>query len=456
MDKETIAAIATGVVEAGIGIVRVSGSEAVRIGDRVFRPDRGRPLSARPTHTLVYGRVHEGLETVDEALAVIMRGPRSFTGEDVLEIHCHGGRVALQRVLGTVVRAGARTAEPGEFTRRAFMNGRVDLAQAEAVIDVIRAKTDRAMVAAVRQLEGALSGPIRVIRDRLLEAMAHLEAEIDFPELDLEAQTAAEVASICESCLIELKRLVGGARRGKILREGLRVVLVGRPNVGKSSLMNRLVGESRSIVTEIPGTTRDVVEEWVSLRGIPLSLSDTAGIRPTDDPVERLGVERSRRALEQSDIVLLVIEAPTGFTEEDGLIAQAISDRSGVLVVANKVDLLADPNVERLTVLRPDWPVVGVSAETGVGVDRLEEVLIRLAGAQETEESFLANARQEEALQRAIDALEAAMATYRAGFGSDLVSVEIRAGWTALGEIIGESVGEDLLDQIFSRFCIGK
>jgi len=457
VDGDTIAAIATGLGEAGIGVIRVSGSTAVDVASRVFRPKRGLPLGARRSHSAVYGWVEDrGGDAVDEGLAVIMRGPHSYTGEDVVELHSHGGQVVVRRVLDVVLGAGARLAEPGEFTRRAFLNGRMDLSQAEAVVDVIRAKTDRALKAAVSQLSGTFGGPVRQVRERLLEAMAHLEADIDFPELELEVQTRTEVESTCRICLRELEELLAGARQGKLLRDGLRVVLAGRPNVGKSSLMNRLVRENRSIVTEVPGTTRDVVEEWVSIAGVPVVLADTAGIRKTSHPVERLGVDRSLATLEKADVVVLVIDSKTGLTEEDLGVAELIPPGAEVLGVANKSDLSPGFGLAALSAVVHGSPVLRVSAVSGEGVADLEGSIAACAQLADKEESFVANARHEECLRRAIGHVVAALEADLAGVGSDLVAIDLRSAWAALGEITGETVGEDLLDQIFSRFCIGK
>lgn len=454
--EDTVAAVATGMGEAGVGVIRISGPEALTVGARAFRPRAGKGLSERRSHSATYGWVvgAEG-NLVDEALALVMRGPRSFTGEDVVEIHCHGGQVAVRRVLEAVLQAGARIAEPGEFTRRAFLNGRMDLSQAEAVIDIIRAKTDKAMEAAVTQLRGGLREAVGELRDKLLEATAHLEADIDFPELELEVQTGRQVVAHCEWVLGRIRALLDGARQGKLLREGFRVVLAGRPNVGKSSLLNRLVRENRAIVTDVPGTTRDVIEEWINLRGLPVVLADTAGIRETGDVVERLGVDRSRAMLEQADLILLVLDATQGLTAEDRALSQLLPEKTERVGLLNKVDLAATAAMSEVSGLL-GAPVMGVSAHTGAGIDELEQFIARAAGLVDKEESVVANARQEEALRRAERHLEAALETYHGGLGSDLISIDIRAAWVVLGEITGESVGEDLLDQIFSRFCIGK
>lgn len=457
MQEDTIAAVATGSGEAGIGIIRVSGDQAVSIGERVFRPKRGGPLGRRRSHSVVYGWIVDDVGGyVDEALAIVMRGPRSFTGEDVVELHCHGGQVAVRRILDLTLLAGARLAEPGEFSRRAFMNGRLDLAQAEAVIDIIRAKTDRAMAAAVTHLRGELGNSVRVIRNRLLEITAHLEADIDFPELELEVQSQSQAAEGLQWCLEQVERLLEGAREGKILREGLRVVLAGRPNVGKSSLLNRLVRENRAIVTAVPGTTRDVIEEWISIEGLPVKLADTAGIRPTDDPVEQIGVERTLGTLARADLVLVVVDASAGLLAEDLEWFRQIPVGAVKIGVANKIDLAPGFDTASFRRRLGGSQVIAVSAETGAGVHDLEAGIGQVAGLHDTSESLVVNARQEESLRGVRDHLLSAVDTLEAGMGSDMISIDVRAAWVLLGEITGETVGEDLLDQIFSRFCIGK
>lgn len=455
--EETIAAIATGLGEGGVGVIRISGMDAIGVAERCFRPRAGVSIGQRRSHMAVFGTmVGPAGEVVDEGLALPMKGPRSYTGEDVVELHCHGGQVAVRRVLDAALAAGARLAEPGEFTKRAFLNGRIDLSQAEAVVDIIRAKTDRAMSAAVSQLRGELGGAVRAVRDRLLETMAHLEADIDFPELDLEVQTRDEVERNCRWGLEQVRSLLAGARQGKLLREGLRVVLVGRPNVGKSSLMNRLVRENRSIVTEIPGTTRDVVEDWVNIRGLPISLADTAGIRETSDRLEQLGVERSRSMIEKADLLLVVIDASAGIADSDRELIDLLPTEKLRIGVVNKLDLAPGFRLAEFAGMLAGASVLGVSAQSGAGMDELEVAISAAAGSFDAEEGFIATARHEQCLRLAGEHLEAALGTMTAGLGSDLISIDIRSAWAVLGEITGETVGEDLLDQIFSRFCIGK
>lgn len=458
--EDTIAAIATGIGEAGVAVVRVSGADAIAVAARAFASRRSVALTEVRSHTLTYGWVqHPDGTVVDEALAAVMRGPRSYTGEDVVELHTHGGYVAARRALQAVLDAGARLAEPGEFTRRAFLNGRLDLAQAEAVIDIIRSRTDRSMEAAVMQLRGELSEAVGRLRNRLLEMTADLEADIDFPELELEVQTMESVGAGCREVLAEIDRMLSGARQGKLLREGIRVVIAGRPNVGKSSLLNRLVRENRAIVTDIPGTTRDVIEEWVNLHGMPVILVDTAGIRAdAADLVERMGVERSREALGRADLILLVVDATAGVTAEDQAVAGGLPGAVPVMAVANKMDAAPGFGVGALAALGTVAESVAVSAETGLGMEALEERIVALAagGPLRSQDLLVANARHEELLGKARQHVEGALEALDQGLGSDLVSIDLRAAWQDLGMITGETVGEDLLDQIFSRFCIGK
>jgi tRNA modification GTPase len=457
--EDTIAAIATGMGEAGIAVVRISGRTAVATAARAFRSRRGASLEAARSHTLTYGWVvwPDG-SVVDEVLAAVMHGPRSYTGEDVVEFHTHGGWVAVRRALDAVLAAGARLADPGEFTRRAFLNGRLDLAQAEAVIDIIRAKTERAMTVAVGQLSGALSDPVRRLRGDILEMTAHLEADIDFPELGLEVQTMASVESGCREVLSGIDRLLSGARQGRLLQEGLRVVIAGRPNVGKSSLLNRLVRENRAIVTDIPGTTRDVIEEWVNLNGIPVVFVDTAGIRETGELLEQLGVDRSREALRRADLVLFVVDAVSGILPEDQEVASSLPADRAVIGVVNKVDAAGAVLSDDVPELFKGAPTVALSALTGQGISELERLIAEaaLGGRMSTSDILVANARHEEALRGARDHVTAALVSLEQGMGSDLVSIDLRAAYTDLGLITGDTAGEDLLDQIFSRFCIGK
>ncbi|MBX6394653.1 MAG: tRNA uridine-5-carboxymethylaminomethyl(34) synthesis GTPase MnmE [Alicyclobacillaceae bacterium] len=458
MEWDTIAAIATALGEASVGIVRVSGPEAVVVGNRVFRG--GRNLAEAPSHRMMYGRVvdPDTEETLDEVLAVVMRGPHSYTGEDVVEIHGHGGPVVMHRVLEAVLRAGARLAEPGEFTKRAFLHGRLDLSQAEAVIDLIRAKSDLARKMALEQMNGSLSSRIRQMRQQLLELMAHIEVTIDYPEHDVEEVTASRVKETANRVTGEIDRLLRDARSGRVLREGVETAIIGKPNVGKSSLLNVLSRSQRAIVTDIPGTTRDVLEEFIQVRGVPLHILDTAGIRETEDVVERIGVERSREWMKRADLVLLVLDGSRPLEPVDLDLLEEL--RGGpVLVVVNKCDLPRHIDMGVVEQKVPRERVVEIAAAKEVGIDELEERMVHLVLGGEVhtrEPSYVSNVRHIELLQKARDHLMAAATAAEEGWTLDVIAVDLQEAWERLGEIIGETAGEQLLDQIFSQFCLGK
>ncbi|MBO2531286.1 tRNA modification GTPase [Planifilum fulgidum] len=458
MENDTIAAISTPVGEGGIAVIRVSGPEAVEVVDRVYKGKRS--LTEVDTHTVHYGHIlhPETKEVLDEVLVTVMRAPRTFTREDVVEVSCHGGVVPVQKVLEALLTAGARLAEPGEFTKRAFLNGRIDLSQAEAVIDLIRSKTDRAARVAMDQARGRLSRLIRKLRQEILETLAHLAVNVDYPEYDAEELTAKTLLSRCRQIEGEILRLLETARQGKILRDGIATVIVGRPNVGKSSLLNALSQENKAIVTDIPGTTRDVIEEYVNVRGIPLRLVDTAGIRETEDVVERIGVERSRRALEQADLVLLVLNYAEPLTEDDRKLLEAVRSHTAIVVV-NKTDLERRIDLEEVRRLIGDTPLVTLSLKEERGLDRLEEAIGELffAGKVEgTEATYVSNVRHIHLLERALGNVRDAIAGIEGNIPLDMVEIDLKNAWQHLGEIIGEAVSEDLIDQIFSQFCLGK
>jgi tRNA modification GTPase len=459
---DTIAAISTPAGEGGIGIVRMTGPDAVPILHRLFRPgSRPHPpgLEARTMH---YGHIvdPDGGKVVDEVLAVYMPGPRTYTRQDVVEINGHGGIVALRHILGLCLRQGARLAEAGEFTARAFLNGRLDLAQAEAVLDVVQAKTEVSLQAAVGQLAGHLSDRVRTVRAKLVDALAYLEATIDFEEDEIPEQ---DIGPDLEQATDVLSRLLVEADRGIIYRQGIRTAIVGRPNVGKSSLLNRLLRTSRAIVTEIPGTTRDTLEETLNLQGVPVVLVDTAGIaEKTQDPIERLGIERSRTALAQADLALLVVDASQPVGEADRAIADLVKDKAAI-VVLNKIDLLG-PDWEGDGRLRgadmlPEAQSVPVSAPTGQGLEGLEGAIIQAIFSGQVEAAqapMVTSPRHKEALNRALDHVGAAQAAHQAGQLPDLVAIDLAAAAGALGEITGQTASEDLVETIFAKFCIGK
>jgi tRNA modification GTPase len=447
---DTIAAIATAPGEAGIGIVRVSGVEALTLLTRVFRA--AGELAPR-SHLMRYGHlVNAQGELLDEVMAVWFQTPRSYTREDVVEIHSHGGHVAVKQALSLLLNAGARLANAGEMTLRAFLNGRLDLAQAEAVLDIVQARTEVGMQVAMEQLGGALSGEIKAARSSLIEVLAHLTATIDFPEEDVPPQ---DMTPDLLRVKAQLDILLQNADRGILLRNGLRVAIIGKPNVGKSSLLNRLLRTERAIVTAIPGTTRDLVEDSLNLRGIPLVLIDTAGIRETTDVVESIGVERSRSALSQADVVLFVLDRSQPIGEEERTLAGLVGNRAAV-VVENKQDLAPDPDE---TPILPTVPHVRISALTGEGIDTLEETLWQLAvggSLNAPDTALITNPRHKQAILQARQHVANAMEGIGAGFPADFVTIDLHAAVNALGEITGETATEDLLDMIFSKFCIGK
>lgn len=459
-DGDTIAAIVTPPGEGGIGIVRLSGPQALAIGKKIFRSPRGKDITEMPTFTAHYGHIvdPETEKIIDEVILLLMLAPRSYTREDVVEIHCHGGIVPLREVFELVVKMGARTAEPGEFTKRAFLNGRLDLAQAEAVIDIVRAKTSTGLATAVGQLRGDLSQKIRSLRDELTALLAKIEASIDFPEYDLPEVTKKEISRGCEGALEEVEGLLATAKQGQILREGLRTVIMGKPNVGKSSLLNALLRQQRALVTNIPGTTRDVIEEYINIRGIPLRIIDTAGIRRTEDLVEKLGIEQTQRYLETADLVLVVLDAGTGWTKEDEDLLPLLDGKKAIVLI-NKTDIGEEIDVAEVRERFPGQEVLPISVKEGWGLEELEETIWKLvfAGEVRGDHSVLvSNVRHKEALEGAGRCLEAVLKAIEAGAPVDLVAIDLREAWEYLGEITGETVAEDLLDRIFSDFCIGK
>ncbi len=450
---DTIAAIATPQGQGGIGIVRLSGPEALSIARRVFVPSGRATLDAIASHRLIHGRVGdpETGDTLDEALLVYMRGPRSYTGQDVVEIQGHGGPVPLRAILSLCLRRGARLAQEGEFTLRAFLLGRLDLAQAEAVLDIITSRTEAALRVAVNQLGGRLSSEVRALRHSLLEALAYLEASIDFGDDVPEQDIAPDLRAHGE----RLAWLLREAERGMVYRQGVRTVIVGRPNVGKSSLLNRLLRAERAIVTPVPGTTRDTLEETLNIQGVPLVLTDTAGIVESRDLVERLGVERSRRSIAQADLALVVFDGSAPPAPEDAQVAALAAERPAVVAV-NKSDL---PAAGGYAALLPQAPHIQVSALTGEGLPALEQCLVETIFAGQvaaSDEPVASNPRHRDLLQQALAHVQDACRALGAGAPEDLVAIDVTGAVDALGAITGERASEDLLATIFGRFCIGK
>lgn len=458
--QDTIVAISTPIGEGAIGIVRMSGEKSIEIGDKLFISKRGRAIREMADYSMSYGHAIDPSdgEVVDEVIVSVMRPPRSYTREDVVEINCHGGIVALKRVMDLAVKLGARVAEPGEFTKRAFLNGRIDLSQAEAVIDVIRAKTEAQLRAAIQSLEGGLSSKIHNLRSQILEVYAHLEVAVDFSDEDAGALPRQDLIQKLWKCQKEAGKLLADARRGKILKEGVKVGIVGRPNVGKSSLLNALLGERRAIVTSIPGTTRDVIEETVNIQGVLFRLQDTAGIRDTGYEVEKIGVELSLKTMEEADVVLYVVDGSEDLAKEDLEIGRRLGSKKA-LVVMNKIDLPVVAELGDLRQVTGERKEIRISATKGWGLEDVEKKLVELVFAGEVrclDEAIMVNARQKELLERAQRAIISGREALEGGMSEEFAAADARIAYETLGEILGEKGGEDLLDRIFSGFCIGK
>lgn len=457
---DTISAIATPQGEGGIGIIRISGEHALKTAGRVFRTANGKPLVMAGSHHAVYGHiVDEKGQIIDECLALVMLAPHSYTVEDVVELQCHGGLMTLRKTLELTWQAGARPAERGEFTKRAFLNGRLDLSEAQAVMDIIKARTETSLTMAAGHLTGHFSKLIKDMRHDILGMIAHIEAAIDFPEEEVDDVLTYDI----QKNVVELRNKISGllktAHAGRILRDGLLTAIIGKPNVGKSSLLNSLLREERAIVTEIPGTTRDSIEEYANVGGIPLRIIDTAGIRATDDVVERIGVEKARSYVKEAALILALFDASRPLDEEDAEILKLVKGRDAILLL-NKDDLtpVVTPEILHERV-KKTVPVITISTRTKDGLDALTEEITKqvYAGTQAGEEgSFVTDARQAEVLRQADEHLAAAIRTIEADMGLDFISIDLRSAWEKLGELTGETVGEDIINEIFSKFCIGK
>ncbi|WP_440897377.1 tRNA uridine-5-carboxymethylaminomethyl(34) synthesis GTPase MnmE [Amphibacillus sp. Q70] len=458
MDFDTIAAISTPLGEGAIAIVRLSGDQALTITNKIFS---GRDLSKVNSHTIHYGKIidSETNEMIEEVMVNVMKAPKTFTREDVVEINCHGGLASVNRLLELVLQLGARLAEPGEFTKRAFLNGRIDLSQAEAVMDLIRAKTDRAMDVAIQQLDGRLSKLIQRLRQDLIETVAHVEVNIDYPEYDdVEEMTQTVLLEKTTAVYHEIEKLLSMAKQGKILREGISTAIIGKPNVGKSSLMNALVQENKAIVTDIPGTTRDIIEEYVNIRGVPLRLVDTAGIRETEDIIEKIGVERSRQVLKEADLILLVLNNNEPLSEQDYQLLELVNDLE-LIVLINKTDLPTKLDQTKVKQLVKNHPVISTSLIEEEGIDDLEEAIANIffSGQLEADDlSYVSNVRHIQLLKQALTALDDARGAINAGMPMDLIQIDVTRTWQILGEIIGDTVQDSLIDQLFAQFCLGK
>ena len=456
--ETTIAAISTAMSESGIGIIRVSGPEALDIVSRIYRSKGGKKdINKVPTHTIHYGYVYDGEELIDEVLVMVMRAPRTFTGEDTVEIDCHGGVYAMRRVLETVLKNGAKTASPGEFTKRAFLNGKMDLSQAEAVMDVIQAKNEYALKSSMEQLRGSVQKAIRDIRKDLIYHIAYIESALDDPEhISLDGYSQ-ELLEIVEKAQEEIAHLLKTASDGKMIKEGIRTVILGKPNAGKSSLLNVRVGENRAIVTDIEGTTRDILEEYINLHGISLRMIDTAGIRETEDVVEKIGVNRARDMAKEADLILYVVDSSRPLDENDEEIISMLDSRKAI-VLYNKTDL--EPKVDMKALKeRVNRPVISVSAKEETGIRELEKEIKNMFFSGEisfNDEVYITNARHKEALMEAAESLRLVKNSIEMDMPEDFFSIDLMNAYESLGRIIGESVGEDLVNEIFSKFCMGK
>lgn len=456
--ETTIAAISTAMSESGIGIIRVSGPEALDIVSRIYRSKGGKKdINKVPTHTIHYGYIYDGEELIDEVLVMVMRAPRTFTGEDTVEIDCHGGVYAMRRVLETVLKNGAKTASPGEFTKRAFLNGKMDLSQAEAVMDVIQAKNEYALKSSMEQLRGSVQKAIREVRKDLIYHIAYIESALDDPEhISLDGYSQ-ELLEIVEKAQEEIAHLLKTASDGKMIKEGIRTVILGKPNAGKSSLLNVLVGENRAIVTDIEGTTRDILEEYINLHGISLRMIDTAGIRETEDIVEKIGVNRARDMAKEADLILYVVDSSRPLDENDEEIISMLDSRKAI-VLYNKTDL--EPKVDMKALKeRVNRPVISVSAKEETGIRELEKEIKNMFFSGEisfNDEVYITNARHKEALMEAAESLRLVKNSIEMDMPEDFFSIDLMNAYESLGRIIGESVGEDLVNEIFSKFCMGK
>lgn len=456
-EYDTIAAISTPMGEGAISIVRLSGEDAVTIANHFFK---GQDLEHVESHTINYGHFidPENSNLIDEVMVSVMRAPKTFTREDIIEINCHGGIVATNKILQMLLGYGARMAEPGEFTKRAFLNGRIDLTQAESVMDLIRAKTDRAMQVAVDQLDGSLTNLIKRLRQEILNVLANVEVNIDYPEYDTDELTTKMLLEKAKLVSTQIDELLKTAKQGKIMRQGLATAIVGRPNVGKSSLLNYLTKEEKAIVTNIPGTTRDTVEEYVSINGVPLKLVDTAGIHDTDDIVELIGVERSKKAITQADLILLLLDGSENLTTEDQNLLALTKDKKRI-VILNKMDIERQLTPEYLKDEFGIENVVATSVKLQTGLDAVEQQIADLffEGIEDSNNTVMVtNSRQVGLLQQAKNSLNEVIRGIEVGMPIDLVQIDMTNSWDKLGEITGESAPDELITQLFSQFCLGK
>lgn len=456
MSSDTIAAIATAMSNAGIGIIRISGDEAVEAADRIFYAKNGQRLCDSPSHTIHYGYIQNGQEIVDEVLVMLMKAPNSYTREDTVEINCHGGVLVMQRVLETVLNSGVRLAEPGEFTKRAFLNGRIDLTQAESVIDIINSKNDFALKSSMNQLQGSVLNKIRQLRESIIHETAFIESAIDDPEHYSLDGYPEQLSGIVKHLKEEIQHLIQTSENGRILKEGIHTVIAGKPNVGKSSIMNTLAGSERAIVTDVAGTTRDILEEHINLKGLSLNIIDTAGIRETNDIVEKIGVDKAKEYLDKADLILYVTDASAELSREDYEIARMIRGRN-VIAILNKSDLEQKTGINELSEISEH--VISVSAKEGDGIEELADLIRKMflkGNITYNDEVVITNVRHKTALAEALESLNLAEESIENGMPEDFYSIDLMNAYERLGYVIGEAVEDDLADQIFSKFCMGK
>lgn len=456
--ETTIAAISTAMSASGIGIVRISGEDAMEVISRIYRSKGGKKrIKEVPSHTIHYGYIYDGEELIDEVLVMIMRAPRTFTGEDTVEIDCHGGVFAMKRVLETVLKNGAEIAGPGEFTKRAFLNGRMDLSQAEAVMDVIQAQNEYALRSSIDQLKGSVQKAICDIREKIIYHIAYIESALDDPEhISLEGYPQ-ELLEVVDKEQLEIKKLLKSSSDGKMIQEGIQTVILGKPNAGKSSLLNLLLGENRAIVTDIAGTTRDILEEYITLHGITLKIVDTAGIRETEDIVEKIGVDRAREMAQKADLILYVVDSSVPLDSNDEEIMSMLNGKKAIILY-NKTDLKAAIEIDRLRE-KAGHPVIPISAKEETGITELEEKIKDMFFGGElsfNDEVYITNARHKAALEEADKSLDLVRNSILGGLPEDFFSIDLMNAYENLGKILGESVREDLVNEIFSKFCTGK
>ena len=456
--EDTIAAISTPHGTGGVGIIRISGRDAFRIAGNIFFGKK--QFNSIKSHTINYGKIIDTKNdlVLDEVLISKMEKPNTFTREDVVEINCHGGIVVLKRVLELCLEEGARIAEPGEFTKRAFLNGRIDLSQAEAVIDLINSKTDQSAKAAISQMEGVFSKKLKEARDKLIKVLSHIEVNIDYPEYDIEEISERMIQDELVGIKNDLNNIISGFERGRIIREGLDAAIIGRPNVGKSSLLNNLVGKERAIVTDIPGTTRDIIEEYINLEGIPVRIIDTAGVRKTEDAVEKIGLEKTQNAIDEADLVIMMVDAQRGLNEDDHtMISQLLGKR--LIILINKIDLVDEYEILKMEKKLEGKKILRISLKKEVGVDKLGHVIAQLFALGKINmknEILLTNIRHRNLLGKSILSIDNALNAQNQGMPVEFIAMDIKEAADYLGQITGESVSEDIIHEIFSRFCLGK